>query len=71
MPATSWTWSNQALGIPNYWFFNEQLPDKHSRSLVVSEASQNNVSTPVLNSTPCGGEVLHVCLKMSRTKRPM
>ena len=25
----------------------------------------------VIVGTPCGGEVLHVCLKLSRTKHPM
>ena len=25
----------------------------------------------IFYTTPCGGEVLHSCLKMSRTKRPM
>ena len=28
-------------------------------------------STPILHTSPCGGEVLHVCLKMARTKHPM
>ena len=26
---------------------------------------------PPVSGTPCGGEVLHSCLKMSRTKHPM
>ena len=27
--------------------------------------------SPERGVIPCGGEVLHICLKMSRTKRPM
>ena len=35
---------------------------------MASVERDNDAQTP---STPCGGEVLHVCLKMSCTKRPM
>ena len=43
----------------------------YTHILIIMYSVNTDNSNTASHCTPCGGEVLHVCLKMSRAKRQM
>ena len=72
LPGWSTGWTGGALPVEVQCYMDVCLSlwiRAQNRAAVHGVARRNDTAL-IDSATPCGGEVLHACRKMSRTKRP-